>query len=98
MNPTPDSSSSKDPMGEQELAVDPRKCVRCAAAAAIAPQLFNVGSRANQVIRQPQTEEERRLAKAAVLLCPSKAISFESERSSKQQDPNPPEPKDSRRS
>jgi lauroyl/myristoyl acyltransferase/ferredoxin len=51
-------------------------CIRCAAAASIAPELFDVSSGANRLRRQPANEHEFELAKSASLLCPVRAIRY----------------------
>jgi ferredoxin len=71
-------SSNPSSLGvEPGLRIEPGRCIRCAAAASMAPTLFSLGSRGNQVLKQPETARERALARSASLLCPVRAILFE---------------------
>ena len=54
--------------------VDPRKCIRCAACASVAPDLFAVDQPTARVVRDPQGEEEERSCESALLLCPTGAL------------------------
>ncbi|MBV8757192.1 MAG: ferredoxin [Deltaproteobacteria bacterium] len=61
-------------MQEVELHVERARCIRCGACASLAPGVFALRGEAYDVARQPATDEERVLARAAVLNCPSHAI------------------------
>jgi ferredoxin len=54
--------------------VDAKTCIRCAACATVAPQLFQVGAGKARVVRQPETAAEVTAAAAAAVLCPTQAI------------------------
>jgi len=56
------------------LGVDASRCVRCAACAIVAPELFEVTRKGTVVRRQPRGENDVRAAAAAVLVCPTQAI------------------------
>lgn len=77
-SPSAPSGSMADrssPTGQ--LRIEPGRCIRCAAAVAIAPQLFALEARGNRVVRQPGTEHERGLARSASLVCPARAIHYD---------------------
>ncbi len=54
--------------------VDARLCIRCASSRSTAPDLFTVQDGTAQVLRQPRTAEELVLARRAVILCPTGAL------------------------
>jgi len=56
------------------LRIDPAACVRCGACSSLAPELFAVERDESRVLRDPETEDERRRAEAALLNCPTAAI------------------------
>jgi len=56
------------------VVVDLKRCIRCGGCSIIAPQLFSVAGKATGVVRQPETDAERRAARAAALTCPTQAI------------------------
>ena len=59
--------------------VDPRLCIRCASSSSTAPDLFTVQDAVARVVRQPRTPEELELARRAVILCPTGALTEKSE-------------------
>ena len=54
--------------------IDERTCVRCGACSSLAPTVFEIDARGSRIARQPETDDERRLAEAALLNCPTAAI------------------------
>lgn len=54
--------------------IDERACVRCGACSSLAPAVFAMDAAGSRVARQPETDDERRLAEAALLTCPTAAI------------------------
>ena len=58
-----------------ELRIDPGKCIRCGACVTFAPEIFTIESRGPaRVLRQPATPLEERRARAALLNCPTDAV------------------------
>ena len=58
-----------------ELSIQPGKCIRCGSCVVFAPGIFAIGTKGpSQVVRQPATPEEERLARAALLNCPTSAV------------------------
>ncbi len=55
--------------------IDARLCIRCASSRSTAPDLFTVGDGKARVVRQPRTPKELELARRAVILCPTGALS-----------------------
>jgi ferredoxin len=55
--------------------IDPKACIRCAACATVAPRHFQVRQGPAKALRPAVTAHEERAANAAVLLCPTQAIS-----------------------
>ena len=60
------------------VAVDEEKCIGCGACVAIAPQIFemDMDRMKSRVKKQPETDEERELAKQAAEACPTGAITL----------------------
>ena len=58
------------------VSVDPAGCLRCAACASLAPELFAIGAHASRSLRAPATPEETARVRAAALLCPAQAITL----------------------
>lgn len=56
------------------LEVRAQACIRCAACASVAPQLFAVDRGTARVLRAPETDAERLAARAAAILCPAGAV------------------------
>ena len=56
------------------LEVRAEVCIRCAACASVAPQLFSVDRGAARVLRAPETEVEHLAARTAATLCPTGAV------------------------
>jgi len=56
------------------VAVDLRRCVRCAACSSLAPEVFAVTDKGTRVVRQPTDARERAACRAAALICPVQAI------------------------
>lgn len=54
--------------------IDGAACVRCGACSSLAPTVFAIDAAASRVVRQPETANERKLAEAALLTCPTAAI------------------------
>jgi ferredoxin len=67
-------------MSQPLHAVDPRRCIRCAACASVAPALFALDGPSARFVRPPEDDEERAAVEAAVLLCPASAIHREVDR------------------
>jgi ferredoxin len=57
-----------------EVEIDEGRCIRCGACALLAPGVFEMGSTASRVRRDPAAGGERVFAQAAVLICPTLAI------------------------
>jgi len=55
-------------------------CIRCAACASVAPELFAVDRGPARLVRAPETDAERLAARAAAVLCPTGAVRVEEER------------------
>jgi ferredoxin len=58
----------------EQVTVDVRVCVRCAACSSVAPRVFSVTSKGARVVRQPETASERAACRAAAMICPTQAI------------------------
>jgi ferredoxin len=71
----------------QVLEVLSRACIRCAACASVAPGLFAVDRGPARVLRAPETEPERRAARAAAILCPTGAVRALDERAGGAREP-----------
>ena len=54
--------------------VDARRCIRCGACALLCPGVFAMAQDAARVARQPRDGGERRLARVALLNCPTSSI------------------------
>ena len=61
-------------MREEELHVERERCIRCGACASLAPGVFALQGEAYAIARQPASDDERVLATAALINCPSHAI------------------------
>jgi ferredoxin len=60
--------------GRVAFEVDTPACIRCGACALLCPSTFAMGGKAARVTRQPGTTDQRRLAAAALLNCPTSSI------------------------
>lgn len=74
--PSTDPTASAQGSAER-LRIEPGRCIRCAAAVAIAPELFVLEARGNRVFKQPTTQREHSLARSASLVCPMRAIHYD---------------------
>ncbi len=56
--------------------IDKDACIGCGACVALAPQLFQLDTDTmkSKVVKQPETDEEKELAKQAAEACPTGAI------------------------
>jgi len=57
------------------VSIDKEKCIGCGTCSAVAPKLFRMKCDKAEVIKQPKTEDEKKLAKEASESCPVNAIS-----------------------
>jgi ferredoxin len=57
-----------------DVRVDLRSCVRCAACAIVAPQTFEITRKGTRIVRQPEDDRERAACRVAALVCPTRAI------------------------
>jgi ferredoxin len=60
------------------VTIDLSVCVRCAGCSIIAPAVFSVSRKGSHVLRQPEDAIERTAARAAALVCPTRAIQIAS--------------------
>jgi ferredoxin len=60
-----------------KIVADAERCIRCGSCAILAPAVFAVERRV-QVVRQPETDDERTGCRAAAIVCPTAAIRVES--------------------
>jgi ferredoxin len=56
------------------IVVDRSACVRCGACASVAPAVFAVNRRGVEVLAQPSDDRQHVAVRAALLLCPARAI------------------------
>lgn len=59
-----------------KVAADAERCIRCGSCAILAPGVFAVERRV-QVVRQPETDDERSRCRAAAIVCPTEAIRWQ---------------------
>jgi ferredoxin len=67
--------------GVEVFSVSEIACLGCGACCSIAPQMFTLREAVATIARQPVTPEDRDLARAALVNCPSSAIGVRSEAS-----------------
>jgi ferredoxin len=68
------SQPGPGPQASISVSVSAEDCLRCAACASVAPQLFAVDRGPARVLREPRTEEEHLAVRVAAALCPTRAL------------------------
>jgi len=56
------------------VSIDKEKCIGCGTCPSVAQKLFKMKGNKAEVIKQPKTEDEKKLAKEAAECCPVNAI------------------------
>ncbi len=58
----------------QGFGVEESRCIRCAACSTLVPTVFALRETAATVVRQPADDDEHMRTRAALLICPARAI------------------------